>query len=203
MTYSQKSLDLSTYAGQKIYIAFVMEQSGGDGWDIDDVSLINETTANSQSDSLALVALYNQCNGPGWTKKARWLTGKLNTWQGVTVENGRVVELELGDWTSSVGLTGPLPAEISNLTELRSIILYKNQLTGTLPGNWSALTHLTRVDLDYNQITGSVPDSWQALVNLHGLGLSHNQISVLPDLTVVLLAAGTCWRGSESVQTSG
>lgn len=38
-TYSVKTVDLSAYVGQSIYVAFVMEQDDGDNWLIDDVSI--------------------------------------------------------------------------------------------------------------------------------------------------------------------
>ena len=38
-SYSQRTIDLSAYAGQTIYIAFVMEQDNADGWYIDNVSI--------------------------------------------------------------------------------------------------------------------------------------------------------------------
>jgi hypothetical protein len=58
----------------------------------------------------------------------------LSTWQGVTVEGGRLVSLDLGDVTVSLGFTGPLPAELSNLTELRSLNFANNNLTGLQSG---------------------------------------------------------------------
>ena len=66
---------------------------------------ISTYTPTFVPDSFALVALYNQCNGINWTKQTNWLTGPVSNWQGVTVENGRVVGLNLGD-QPSVGLTG-------------------------------------------------------------------------------------------------
>ena len=38
-------------------------------------------------------------------------------WEGVAMENGRVVELDLED----VGLTGAVPAEVGRLTALREL----------------------------------------------------------------------------------
>lgn len=84
-------------------------------------------------DSLALVALYNQCDGSNWTKKNNWLAGAFHTWQGVTVENGRVVMLNMRDDLNSVGLDGSIPFEFSNLTELKMLDLSNNKLKGGLP----------------------------------------------------------------------
>lgn len=48
-TYNKKTIDLSAYAGETIYIAFVMEQdlsTGGDDWFIDDIA-VNEIIATA------------------------------------------------------------------------------------------------------------------------------------------------------------
>lgn len=137
-------------------------------------------TGNSVTDSLALVALYNQCGGPNWTRKANWLTGPLNTWEDVVVENGRVVELNQGSWFRSVpaaGLVGTLPDELSNLTKLRKLDLSINKLSGTLPESFSALKNLKELYLRKNQFNGTMPESWSKLVNLWGLSLEGNQLT--------------------------
>ena len=42
-------------------------------------------------DSLALVALYNSTDGPNWLYNDGWLTGNLDEWQGVGInQEGRV-----------------------------------------------------------------------------------------------------------------
>jgi Leucine-rich repeat (LRR) protein len=41
-----------------------------------------------ESDSLALVDLYNSTKGTNWKTKANWLTGSVNTWFGVTITGG-------------------------------------------------------------------------------------------------------------------
>ncbi|WP_159799964.1 T9SS-dependent choice-of-anchor J family protein [Flavobacterium sp. MK4S-17] len=43
-TYSQKIVDLSAYAGQSVYIAFVMSNNDGDDWFIDDVEMIDTSS---------------------------------------------------------------------------------------------------------------------------------------------------------------
>ena len=44
----------------------------------------------------ALVALYRATNGDSWWRKTGWCTdAPLSEWHGVTVNEGRVVELEL------------------------------------------------------------------------------------------------------------
>ena len=58
-------------------------------------------------------------------------------WSGVTMENGRVVKLELQEF----GLTGAVPAEVGRLSALRVLDLPSNQLT-SLPAEIGQLTSL-------------------------------------------------------------
>ena len=113
------------------------------------------------------------------------------------VENGRVVALDLGDQTISVGLTGSLPAELANLTKIRTLNLGNNQLTGTLSPSWSAFTNLTYLDLHHNQFTGSLPNSWSGLVNLVSLGIYDNKLTgSLPDSWSALVNLTQLWLNS-------
>ena len=61
---------------------------------------------------------------PQRTRMARW-PRRPEEWSGVTMEDGRVVKLELAE----MGLTGAVPAEIGQLTSLRELSLDGNQLT--------------------------------------------------------------------------
>ncbi len=130
--------------------------------------------ALNQSDSLALVAIYNATNGPGWRNNTNWLQSGQNadTWHGVTVTGGRVTELDLRDNQ----LEGPIPALIGNLTELTILDLGDNQLTGNIPMELGNLTELTALDLRNNQLTGNIPMELGGLTQLTGLGLSSNQL---------------------------
>jgi leucine-rich repeat protein SHOC2 len=118
-------------------------------------------------------------------------------WEGVTIENGRVVKLKI----EGFGVTGAVPAEIGRLTSLRvlglglnqlttvpaeigqltaleELRLYNNQLT-TVPAEIGQLTALKRLDLDYNQLT-SVPAEIGQLTSLVELRLDGNRLTSLP-----------------------
>ena len=64
-------------------------------------------------DRNALIALYNNTNGPEWPYSRNWLSSQpLGTWYGVSVNvQGEVVRLDLG----INKLQGPIPPEIGNL----------------------------------------------------------------------------------------
>ena len=95
-------------------------------------------------------------------------------WEGVTIENGRVVKLKLENF----GLTGAVPADIGQLTSLTKLNLNRNQLT-SLPAELGQLTSLTRLDLFGNQLT-SVPAEIGQLTSLEGLDLRYNQLTSVP-----------------------
>ena len=86
-------------------------------------------TGSRESDSLALVALYNATDGPNWTNT--WdLTQPMDMWYGVT-------------------LNGDGRAE--------SLNLYNNQLNGVLSSNISGITELKILNLSFNSISGPIP----------------------------------------------
>ena len=56
-------------------------------------------------------------------------------------------------------LTGPIPPEIGNLTNLRYLYLDDNELTGSIPSEIGNLTNLTNLTIYNNQLTGLIPES--------------------------------------------
>lgn len=122
-------------------------------------------------DSTALVALYNSTNGPAWT--TTWdLNTDYDTWAGVTADtNGCVLALDLAGF----GLDGTLPADLSNLEELRRLDVSNNALVGPLPNSLSGLNRLDHLNLSSNAFTGAVPDFVGTLVSCDTINLSNNQ----------------------------
>jgi len=74
-------------------------------------------------------------------------------------------------------LTGSIPSEIGNLTNLEELWLYGNQLTGEIPSDVGNLTNLTHLSLSSNQLTGSIPSEIGNLTNLEELWLYGNQLT--------------------------
>ena len=73
-------------------------------------------------------------------------------------------------------LTGEIPPEIGELTNLISLILKENQLIGEIPSEISYLTNLTNLDLGGNQLNGAIPLEIGYLTNLTILDLGGNQL---------------------------
>ncbi|XP_059074118.1 LRR receptor-like serine/threonine-protein kinase EFR [Cryptomeria japonica] len=82
-------------------------------------------------------------------------------------------ELELQENNFS----GNLSSGIGNLSpRLSTLYLAVNNITGSIPEEISNLTELTNFDLSYNNIIGQVPNSLGLLKNLQMLGLSSNKL---------------------------
>ncbi len=123
-------------------------------------------SANIESDSLALVALYNATDGPNWDNNDNWLTGPLDTWYGIIVASfpsRRVTNVNL----NYNNLDGFLPSEIGDLTEVQSLNLQGNyNLSGTVPWEIGNLESVVSISLDFNQLTGPIPSSIYTLPNI-------------------------------------
>ena len=122
-------------------------------------------------DSMLLRVLRESCPA----LKAHWPESQApEDWHGVTMEDGRVVELSL----PNMRLGGAVPAEIGRLTSLRVLDLRGNQLT-SLPSEIGQLTSLTYLSLGYNQLT-SLPAEIGQLASLTWLDLEKNQLTSVP-----------------------
>ena len=128
-----------------------------------------------QVDREALVAIYNATGGANWTNNANWLTNSpLGQWHGVTTgSNGRVTSLSLPE----NGLTGEIPVELGNLTDLAMLDLDANQLGGEIPGELGSLTKLTGLHITNNELSGEIPFELPRLARLETLALGGNQLT--------------------------
>jgi Leucine-rich repeat (LRR) protein len=126
-----------------------------------------------ESDSLALVALYNSTNGPAWTDNTNWLTAPVSSWTGITTGEGRVQEIIL----PNNNLSGSLPAEIGDLDSLTTLSFNNNALGGTIPIEFYGLTNLNQIFFANNNITEPISDSFGLLTSLSSLFINGNQFS--------------------------
>ncbi|MCB0584535.1 MAG: VCBS repeat-containing protein, partial [Phaeodactylibacter sp.] len=130
-------------------------------------------TGSRESDSLALVALYNATDGPNWTNT--WdLTQPMDMWYGVTLNGeGRVESLNL----YNNQLNGVLTSNISGLTELKILNLSFNSISGPIPIEIAELSALENLNLSRTQISGSIPAQIGSLYNLSYLALFDTRLS--------------------------
>ena len=126
-------------------------------------------------DRAALVTLYNATDGPNWTDNTNWLSNEaLSAWHGVTTDaDGRVTDLLFYDNQ----LTGTIPTQLGQLTELQYLNLNNNELSGTIPTELRRLTKLTGLDLGNNRLTGTIPTQLGQLTELRYLNLHDNQLT--------------------------
>ena len=152
-----------------------------------------------ESDRAALVALYNATGGADWTDNTNWLSNEpLSEWHGVTTNSdGRVTELNLvsNQLTGEIPvelaqlsqltfldlgvneLMGEIPVELVQLSQLRQLLLWDNELTGEIPVELAQLSQLQKLSLDRNQLTGEIPAELAQLTQLWGLFLHVNQLT--------------------------
>jgi leucine-rich repeat protein SHOC2 len=95
-------------------------------------------------------------------------------WEGVTMVNGRVVQLRLGEF----GLTGAVPAEIGRLSALGVLDLNSNKLT-SVPAEIGQLVSLRELYLHGKQLTRLPAEIWQ-LTSLERLYLGGSQLKSVP-----------------------
>jgi hypothetical protein len=91
---------------------------------------------------------------------------------------------ELGNlsnlWYIQLGnnqLSGSIPPQFSNLHNLDEIDLGDNQLSGSIPPDLGNLNYLDEIDLGNNQLSGSIPPQLGNLSNLTQLSLHNNQLN--------------------------
>lgn len=138
--------------------------------------LSNLFAQDREGDSLALVELYDSCNGENWTMSLNWKSSQpINTWFGVKVVNDRVDTLRIGNR----GAAGDIPASFGNLTELKMFFAINSSIT-SLPSTIGKLSKIGKILLMNNSLI-SLPDSIISLQNLTMLNLENNDIEFLPE----------------------
>ena len=137
-----------------------------------------DTNPGLVADCRALVSIRNH-----WTRRTEptdsdlltWGTGDtapITAWAGIGINDQRVEHLDL----SYNGLTGPIPAELAQLTNLTLLDLSGNELTG-IPAQLAQLTNLNELNLYYNRLTGTIPTQLAQLTNLTWLNLNYNELT--------------------------
>ena len=140
---------------------------------------VNSLLPVDENDSLALVTFYHAMDGANWTNNSGWLTGPVSLWFGVTIEYDRVTEITL----SNNNLTGVLPIDLEQLSQLRILSLFLNNISGELPDIFGNMGSLEELVISKNDMTGIVPSSIAELTSLRQLVLlSNGFIGPLPDL---------------------
>jgi hypothetical protein len=134
----------------------------------------------------ALISLYNSADGDNWNDSTGWkeppldvdgfaLPGTENTWFGITTDAGNIKVTEIDLFNNQ--LTGTIPSELGNLSNLLTLRLHRNQLSGNIPVELGNLANLQVILLEFNQLTGTIPTQLGNLANLINLDLQGNQLT--------------------------
>ena len=130
------------------------------------------------SDCAILLSIRAELAGdaaPDWSEES-----PVTDWEGVVVggQPPRVLSLNL----TTAGLTGVVPPELGDLSELRFLHLYGNDLSGEIPSELGRLSYLDTLDLGDNQLAGPIPPELGQLSRLASLDISANQLTgTVPD----------------------
>ena len=132
------------------------------------------------ADSLILVEVFNQLDGPNWNSPENWLTdAPLEEWKGIRIFDNRVVDLDI----ISQNPTGPFPEQIIGLDQLQTFEVRNGNMTGSIPPELVQLTQLDRFSVSGNDMSGEVPNIWTDFERLKFLILSNNNFEgPLPDI---------------------
>ncbi len=143
--------------------------------------------ADLADEKVILDQFYDATKGASWNPASNWKTeADVCKWQGIDCDAAKehVVTISL----AARNLAGPLPEELTGLTELNTLILNSNKLTGTIPENIGDLSKLADLELDRNQLEGSLPASMANLTALRTLFIFSNKLTgkISPDLDTVI-----------------
>lgn len=146
----------------------------------------NETEVRRRAERESLIAFYKATNGAHWSCSTNWCSDKpFNEWYGIETDqygcvksillnrnnlDGRgcegiglsvlcdITHLEGLNLSENPKLSGPIPAEIGNLTNLQGLGLSGSNITGKLPKEFTNLTKLYSLGLAENNLEGEFPD---------------------------------------------
>ena len=125
-------------------------------------------------DRQALVAFYNATDGANWRNNRNWLSDEpLDAWYGVTVSDGRVTELDL--WRNR--LTGPIPAELENLSSLTELSLERKPTDGADSRRVGGPLQPQRLSLEVQPTDGADSRRVGEPLQPHGADLGANQLT--------------------------
>lgn len=149
---------ISTPVGPHVLGFRAKDQNGT--WSVTQTFNFKIYSEGAELDSVSLVKFYQGANGASWTNKSNWLSGKIDTWFGITVDpiSRRVLTIDLSD----------------------------NNLEGKVAREFGFVTQATQVDLADNQLKDSIPET----VALHfkalqSFDLRNNQLNGLPNLASI------------------
>jgi len=142
---------------------------GGDGVDADSDNICDDVDACIVQDGVS-VELWGECYDIETTTSL--FLNHIPLTGSIPPEIGNLTNLTYLDLSGN-HLTGEIPSEIGNLTNLETLYLHYQGLTGSIPPEIGNLTNLTDLNICFTQLTGAIPSEIGNLTNLTNLDLSH------------------------------
>ncbi|XP_038991780.1 receptor-like protein 13 isoform X3 [Hibiscus syriacus] len=90
---------------------------------------------------------------------------------------GNILQYMTGIDLSCNKLTGQIPRELGNLSEIYSLNLSHNNLVGVIPSSFSKLKQIESLDLSYNKLSGEIPNQLVELNTLEVFSVAYNNLS--------------------------
>ena len=133
------------------------------------------TTEVSQLECEALESMYNSLDGDSWTDNTNWGTTwtSVKTWFGLEFVWDDLTKVHLFE----NNLSGTLPSEIWNLSNVQHLFLSGNNISGSIPPEIGDIATLTHLRLDVNSMSWEIPASFSNLTNLNEVRLHRNSFS--------------------------
>ncbi|KAE8714545.1 hypothetical protein F3Y22_tig00110195pilonHSYRG00169 [Hibiscus syriacus] len=91
--------------------------------------------------------------------------------------SGKILNMLAGFDLSCNKLTGRIPPDFGNLSQIHSLNLSHNNLIGVIPSSFSNLKQLESLDLSYNNLAGKIPNQLVELNSLEVFSVAHNNLS--------------------------
>ncbi|MFQ6653447.1 hypothetical protein Gotur_024852 [Gossypium turneri] len=101
---------------------------------------------------------------------------EFTTKSGFYSYKGNILSYMTGIDLSCNNLTGPIPLELGNLSEIHSFNFSHNKLTGVIPSSFSKLQHIESLDLSYNNFSGEIPNHLVELNSLEVFSVAYNNL---------------------------
>ncbi|OWM69515.1 hypothetical protein CDL15_Pgr013976 [Punica granatum] len=90
---------------------------------------------------------------------------------------GRVLPVMSGLDLSCNNLSGSIPLQLGNLSDIRSLNLSYNHLSGSIPVTISNLDQIECLDLSHNNLSGEIPQRLIELYRLSTFSVAYNNLS--------------------------
>ncbi|XP_041001772.1 receptor-like protein 13 [Juglans microcarpa x Juglans regia] len=100
-----------------------------------------------------------------------FIKNRLHTFKGIPLLMMTAIDL------SSNQLTGSIPSEMGELSQLRFLNLSNNSLTGSIPISFRNLTSMESLDLSHNKLRGRIPSELVELTSLSVFSVAYNNLS--------------------------